>query len=65
MRLGKQHRHCPNCGKAMHDDCLHLNRVLPLMCNDECRREWELKYARMILGKSAGIESPDREVERP
>jgi hypothetical protein len=40
-----------------------MNRVAILMCDDECRREWELKFARTILGKSAGIELPDREVE--
>jgi predicted nucleic acid-binding Zn ribbon protein len=61
MRFGKQHRHCPNCGRAIYDDCITLDRVLPLMCNDDCRQEWQLKYARMILGKESGMESPDCE----
>jgi hypothetical protein len=34
-------------------------RVKAVMCSDECRREWELKYARMILGKSAGMKEED------
>ena len=53
MIFGKQHRHCPNCGIALYDDRLTMDRVQPLMCSKECRDSWEMKYTRMCLGKSA------------
>jgi hypothetical protein len=59
VRLGNQHRYCPNCGKPLYDDCITMNRVALLMCDDDCRQEWELKFARTILGRSAEIESPE------
>lgn len=50
---GKQHRHCPNCGKPLYDDRLDMKHVMSMMCSDKCRVEWELKYARMILRQNA------------
>lgn len=49
---GKQHYHCPNCGKALYGVIL-MDHVKSLMCGKECRDEWELKYARMILRHDA------------
>jgi hypothetical protein len=63
MRFGNQHRYCPNCGRAMYDDCITMDRVQPLMCSHDCRQEWELKFARTILGRSAEIESPEAQEE--
>jgi NADH pyrophosphatase NudC (nudix superfamily) len=51
MTFGKQCRFCPNCGQGMYDTALSMNHVQSMMCSDECRKEWELKYARMVLGK--------------
>ena len=52
---GNQHRHCPNCGKALYDNALSMNHVKSLMCGKECRHEWELKYARMLLRQDAPV----------
>lgn len=52
MLFGKQHRYCPNCGKHLYDNMLSMH-VSSMLCSKECRKEWELKYARAILGKSA------------
>lgn len=46
-----QTRYCPNCGILLCDVSLTMNHVQSLMCNAECRKAWEIKYARMILGK--------------
>jgi hypothetical protein len=51
--FGEQHRFCPNCGKALYDTRLTMDHVKSMMCGDACREDWEMKYARMILGKSA------------
>lgn len=50
---GKQYFHCPNCGGKQYGGQLNNNHVKSLMCSYQCLNEWELKYARMILGKSA------------
>src|SRR5690348_3461203 len=55
--FGKQHRHCPNCGKALYDDRMSMDHALSMMCGAVCRKAWELKYARSILGKSADPDS--------
>ncbi len=46
---GKQYRHCPNCGAKLYDANLNMNHVKSLMCSTDCMKDWELKYARMIL----------------
>lgn len=51
--LGKQYRHCPNCGEKLYDDKLCMDHVKSMMCSKQCIDEWELKYARMILKKNA------------
>ncbi len=53
MTFGKQHSFCPNCGRHKYDTLLTMAHVLSMMCSDACREEWELKYARCILGKDA------------
>ena len=53
MTGGKQHRRCPNCGKPLYDTALTMDNVKALMCSANCRAEWEMKYANMLLGKSA------------
>jgi len=53
MMFGKQHRYCPNCGKHLYDDRISITHVLSMMCDDACRKAWELKYAGMVLGKDA------------
>jgi hypothetical protein len=52
MIFGKQTRYCPNCGRKLYDSNLEMTRVQSMMCSRECREEWELKYARSILGKN-------------
>lgn len=54
--FGKQHRYCPNCGKRLYDTNTGLNAVMPLMCSKECREEYQLKYARSILGQDTPIQ---------
>jgi hypothetical protein len=56
---GKQHRHCPNCGVPLYDAALSMNHVKSLMCGRECREQWELKYAAMILRKDAPPKEPE------
>lgn len=51
MLFSQQLRHCPNCGEMMKDAKLTMNNVRSLMCSVECLHDWELKYARMIMGK--------------
>lgn len=51
MRFGKQHRHCPNCGLHIYDDKVSTTHVLSMMCCAQCREEWQMKYAGMVLGK--------------
>lgn len=60
--LGKQYFHCPNCGEKQYSNHLSNTHVKSLMCSDECRKEWELKYARMILGGDADdrVQTGDR-----
>lgn len=53
FEFGKQNRYCPNCGKHVYDSNLTMDHVQSMMCSDECRRQWEFKYAALILGKSA------------
>ena len=54
MKFGKQNRYCPNCGKHMYDEKVGVvSRIPGLMCNKECRDEWEMKETRSIMGKSA------------
>jgi hypothetical protein len=59
MAGGKQYRHCPNCGKLLYDAGLTMGHVKSLMCSNGCREEWELKYARMILGKDEPLRPDD------
>jgi len=49
--FGKQYYFCPNCGDCFYDTKVTSQYVSPLLCSDECRKEWEIKYARSILGK--------------
>ena len=53
MIFSPQERFCPNCGERLFDAALNNNHVKSLMCSNVCREEWELKYARMILGKES------------
>ena len=52
-KYGKQHHYCPNCGLHIYDDKLGWARIQPMMCSDECREQWEQKYADMALGRNA------------
>jgi hypothetical protein len=52
MLFGKQYRYCPNCGKRLYDSLISMH-AQSMLCSKECREEWELKYARAVLGKSA------------
>ncbi len=36
------------------DAVLNMSHVMSMLCSEECRREWSIKYARMVLGKPAG-----------
>jgi hypothetical protein len=56
MIFGKQHYFCPNCGTKLYDAGITVNVVRAIICSNECREEWEKKYARAILGKSAEVE---------
>lgn len=56
--FGKQHRFCPNCGQHLYDDRVGTERVTALCCSKECRDDWELKYARMVLRKDADPMGP-------
>lgn len=53
MILGKQYHYCANCGAKLYDATLSMKH--PSLCDNEyrCLREYEMKYARMILGKNA------------
>jgi len=51
--FGKQFFHCPNCGWRQYATHLSNTHVKSMMCSDQCRDEWEQKYASMILGKDA------------
>lgn len=53
MKFGKQFRYCPNCGTRHYDDKVSVDHVKSMCCDNTCREEWELKYARMVLGKDA------------
>lgn len=57
--FGKQEYYCANCGGKQCDTKLSCNHVKSMLCSDECRAEYELKYARMILGKD-GLHDPCR-----
>jgi hypothetical protein len=59
--FGKQIHYCPNCGVQQYDSRLE-NTVRATMCSRECLREWETKYARMILGMN-GLEQAKAERE--
>lgn len=50
---GKQYWHCPNCGVQLYGARLTMDHVKSLMCSQQCRDEWEYKYACMILRKDA------------
>jgi hypothetical protein len=50
---GKQQRYCPNCGKLLYDVGMSMDHVKSMMCGNECRDAWEIKYANMILGNNA------------
>ena len=50
-----QHYKCPNCGADKFDSFINMNHVLSLMCSDECRKEFNLKYSSMIVGKTYEI----------
>ena len=56
MISGKQIRYCPNCGAKHYDQRLEMKHVLSMCCDEECRKEWNLKYARMIVGKDEPLE---------
>lgn len=56
--FGKQHHYCPNCGKALYDDRIVMDRAKALCCSNECRDGWEMKYARSILGKEDADPKP-------
>jgi hypothetical protein len=66
MIFGKQIRHCPNCGQKLYDSNVQMVNVQSLMCGKECRDEWEMKYARSILGKDGSPEpvAPSNRVEK-
>jgi len=51
VTFGKQTRFCPNCGKQLYDSKVEVNHVQSMMCSKQCMAEWEIKYARCILGK--------------
>lgn len=55
MFWGKQRRYCPNCGKEHYDTKINMDHVKSMCCDKKCRDEWELKYARMILGHDEEI----------
>lgn len=55
MFWGKQRRYCPNCGKEHYDTKISTDHVKSMCCDEKCRSEWELKYARMILGHDEEI----------
>jgi hypothetical protein len=50
---GSQHRYCPNCGAHHYDTNLVMGHVKSMCCGDACRKQWEIKYARMLLRQSA------------
>ena len=54
MQFGRQYHWCPNCGKEMYDTKLS-SQTTATTCSLDCIREWELKYARFILGKDAPV----------
>jgi uncharacterized protein (UPF0212 family) len=51
MIFAPQTHYCPNCGEKQKSAAISMNHVQSMMCSNACREEWELKYARMILGK--------------
>jgi len=53
MIFGKQYYYCANCGTRLYDSTLTMKHVMSMLCSKECRDEYELKYTRMVLGKSA------------
>lgn len=63
MNWGNQYRYCPNCGKEHYDTRLTTNHVLSMCCDHECREQWQMKYARMIMGKNAEIKTEEAQQE--
>lgn len=53
MKWGKQYRYCPNCGRARYDGAIRMDHVLSMCCDQQCRDQWERKYAATILGHDA------------
>jgi len=54
MTFSHQPYFCANCGAPKMDAVLNMSHVMSMLCSEECRREWSIKYARMVLGKPAG-----------
>ena len=52
MRFGKQTVYCINCGKKQYTNQLSKTHVLSLMCSSACRADYDLKYARCVMGKN-------------
>ena len=50
MKWGKQVTFCPNCGKRRYEARM-ADTCKAMVCYPECLEEWELKYAKYILGK--------------
>lgn len=50
MKWGKQVTFCPNCGKKRYEAKM-ADTCKAMVCYPECLKEWELKYAKYILGK--------------
>jgi len=53
MRWGKQVWFCPNCGARHYNEkaCRDTATALAAACSDGCLKEWQMKEARLILGK--------------
>lgn len=59
MTFSHQPYFCANCGAPKMDAVINMTHVMSMLCSEACRREWSIKYARMVLGKPAGLIPPD------